>query len=217
MDSIEKVVKEVGVESGIVARMVSTAEAGVVLTQEEAESAATQLSGVKAYLKGIEAKYKSWTEGLNQSLKRIRDDYNPVKAAAEKAEKIWKGKLTDFHTEQERQIAIQEAKAREAAEKDRVKLEGQAQRLAEKGKHDQAAAKQQEAEAMPTPVFAPPPKIAGTYFKEEWRYETTNEALIPKQYWVVDHQALAKVVKAMNGTREIPGIRQYPKKIPVSK
>ncbi len=40
---------------------------------------------------------------------------------------------------------------------------------------------------------------------------------IPDEYWVVDHPALAKVVKGSNGNLDIPGIRQYSKKIPVSK
>ncbi len=217
MDSIEKAIQEVKIEGGAVAKMIVLAEAAVIKGQPELEAAASHLSGVKSYLKGIEAKYKHWTEGLNQSLKRIRDDYNPVKAAAQKAEVIWKGKITAYHTEQERQIAIQQAKAREAADRDRLKLEGQADKLEAKGKTDQAEAKREEAAATPTPVFAGPPKIAGTYFKEKWVYEVKDEALIPREFWIVDYKKLDGVVDDMKGTKEIPGIRQYSKKIPVSK
>ncbi len=217
MDSIEKAIQEVKIESGAVAKMIVLAEAAIIKGQPELEAAASHLSGVKGYLKGIEAKYKHWTEGLNQSLKRIRDDYNPVKAAAQKAEAIWKGKITAYHTEQERQIALQQAKAREAADKERLRLEEQAKKLDAKGKPDQAEAKREVAAATPTPVFAGPPKIAGTYFKEKWVYEVEDEALIPREFWIVDHKKLGGVVEDMKGTKDITGIRQYPKKIPVSR
>jgi len=212
MDSIEKVVKEVGVESGIVARMVATAEAGVIRGQPELESAAEQLSSVKGYLKGIEAKYKSWTEGLNQSLKRIRDDYNPVKAAAQKAETIWKNKIDVYEDEQDRKRREAEAKLREQAEKDRLKLQAQAEKLEVRGKPDQAEAKRMEAENVPTPLVAAPAKPSTLSYTPEWHYEVTNEKEIPPEYWVVDHKRLAQVVRALKGTKEIGGIRQFDKR-----
>jgi len=154
---------------------------------------------------------------LNDTVKKINDLFRPALDTAKEAEKAWSDKMAAFQTEQENKVKLQEAKAREAADKERAKLDARAERLEGKGKDDQAAALRQEAEAVPTPVLAGPPKIAGTYFKDEWTYEVTELDKIPDEYWVVDHQALAKVVKAHNGTKEIAGIRQYPKKIPVSK
>jgi len=98
-----------------------------------------------------------------------------------------------------------------------VKLDQQADRLESRGKSYQAQAKREEAEAVPTPVLAPPPKPKDAYFREDWRYTVKDAKLVPQEYWIIDHQAIARVVKAMKGTKEIPGIHQYPEKITVSK
>jgi len=209
MESIEKVVTEVGIEGGVVAKMVAIAEGGRITTPMELDVAAQYLAGVKGYLKGIEAKYKGWTEGLNQSLKRIRDDYNPVKAAAEKAERIWKGKINAFHHEQEQRRQLQEAKLREQAEKDQAKMEAQAQRLLDKGKTEQAEVKLAEAEAIPTPVVAPPEKIKGISYRDTWEFEVVDEAKVPRMYLLLDHKKIGAQVRATKDTLEIPGIRVF--------
>jgi len=216
MESVELAVKEVSVEGGVVAKMVAVAEAGVIRTPMELEVAAQTLAGVKGYLKGIEAKYKRWTEGLNLSLKRIRDDYNPVKAAAQKAEAIWKDKIEVYEDEQDRKRREHEAKLREEAQKDAAKLEAAADKLEEKGKHDRADAKRMEAAAVPTPVIAAPEKPSTLTYREDWLYEVTDEKAIPDDYRVVDHQKLARVVKATKGSLKIPGIRQFPKRVVAS-
>jgi hypothetical protein len=185
--------------------------------QPQADEGARQLRSVKDYFKRIEDLRKSLTKPLNDTIKRINDLFRPATDMAVKTEKVWKDKLVDYHTEQENKRRLQEAKDREAADKERAKLEGQALRLAEKGKTDQAVAKRQEAEAIPTPVAPPVEKPKGYSEREDWQYEVLNESAIPSEYWVVDHQALAKVVRALKGTKGIPGIRQFPRQIPVSR
>jgi len=217
MDFIEKAEIKATEEGNIAMRMLSQAITVVIATPHNLEEVASNRKAVKDYFKRVDGLRKELVDPLNATVKKINSFFRPALDDATSADEVLGKKMGAFQTEQETQIRIQEAKAREVADKERVKLEQQASRLEEKGKADQAQAKREEAEAVPTPVLAPPPKPKDAYFREEWRYTITDRALVPKEYWVIDEQALARVVKAMKGTKEIPGIHQYPEKITVSK
>jgi len=188
-----------------------------ISTQQQADGAALELKGVKDYLKRLDFLRKELVTPLNDHIKKINGMFRPPADLAEKTIKLLGEKLVEFHTGQENKRKLQEARDREAADKERAKLEARAERLDDKGKPDQAEALRQEAEAMPTPVAPPVEKSKGLSMREDWQYEVLNESAIPSEYWVVDHQALAKVVRAMKGSKAIPGIRQFPKQIPVSR
>ena len=217
MDSLRIAETKATEEGSAASTMLAHANGTTISTQDGQEQAATGRKAIKDYVKRVDSLRKELVDPLNATVKKINSLFAPALDTATEADKILGLKMGAFQTEQENQIRIQEAKAREAADKERVKLEGRAERLEGKGKPDQAEALRQEAEAVPTPVFAPPPKPKDAYFREEWRYEVVNTALVPPEYWVIDHQALARVVKAMKGTKEIPGIRQFQEKITVSK
>ncbi len=217
MDSLQIAETKATEEGSASLKMLAHANGTTISTQEGQEQGATARKAIKDYIKRVDGLRKELVDPLNATVKRINDLFRPALDTAGQADKVLGQKMGVFQTEQENQIRIQEAKAREAAEKERVKLDQQADRLESKGKPDQAQAKREEAEAVPTPVFAPPPKPKDAYFREEWHYAVTKESEIPDEYWVVDHKMLAKVVKDMKGTKEIPGIRQFPEKITVSK
>ncbi len=217
MDFLQKAEISAKEEGSAAGMMLVHANDTTISTQEGQDQAATGRKAIKDYVRRVDSLRKELVDPLNATVKKINDLFRPALDTATLADKVLGQKMGAFQTEQENQIRIQQAKAREAAEKDRVKLEGQAKKLEDKGKGDQAQAKREEAEAVPTPVFAPPPKPKDAYFREEWKYTITDRALVPKEYWVIDEQALARVVKAMKGTKEIPGIHQYPEKITVSK
>lgn len=217
MDLLVRAETEARAESVTVSNMFSTAYNLAVTTHPEAEVAAAQRKDVKSYFKRIEDLRKSLVGPLNDTVKKINELFKPAGELATKTDKLLGDKLAAYHTEQENKLRLQEAKDREAADKERAKLDAQALRLAEKGKTDQAVAKREEAEAVPTPVLAPPEKIAGTYFREEWVYEILNEAEVENQYKMLDHPKIGKIVKATKGTLPMRGIRQYSKKIPVDR
>jgi len=217
MDFLQKAEIKAQEESSAASTMLAHANGTTISTQLCQEQAAAGRKAIKDYVKRVDSLRKELVDPLNATVKKINDLFRPALDTATEADKLLGQKMGAFQTEQENKVRIQEAKAREAAEKERVKLERQADRLEDKGKGDQAQAKREEAEAVPTPVFAPPPKPKDAYFREEWKYTVTNISLVPKEYWILDLQALARVVKAMKGTKEIPGIHQYPEKITVSK
>jgi len=217
MDFIQVAETKAREEGSVATRFLSQAHKVVIATQHNLEEVATNRKAIKDYFKRVDELRKELVGPLNGTIKKINDLFRTPLDDVTEADKVLGQKMGVFQTEQENKVRIQEAKAREAAEKERVKLEGQADRLESKGKGDQAQAKREEAEAVPTPVFAPPPKPKDAYFREEWKFTVTNISLVPKEYWILDLQALARVVKAMKGTTEIPGVHQYPEKITVSK
>lgn len=67
--------------------------------------------------------------------------------------------------------------------------------------------------APPAPVFVPPApvihaKVEGApMFGEDWIFEVTNEALVPREYLTLDDVKIGKVVRAMKDKTNIPGIK----------
>jgi len=217
MDLLQRAETQAIAESKLISDRFEIAFRATITTQYEADGAAQELKGVKDYLKRLDALRKELVTPLNDHIKKINGLFKPPAELGEKTAKLLGDKLVVFHTGQENKRRLQEARDREAADKERAKLEERATRLDDKGKPDQAEALRQEAEAMPTPVAPPVEKSKGLSMREDWQYEVVNECEIPSEYWVVDHQALAKVVRALKGTKEIPGIKQFSKQIPVSR
>lgn len=127
--------------------------------------------------------------------------------------------------ERERLAELQrkaEAKAREEAEALRRQAEeaesagraAEAARLSAKAEkvEDRAAEKVEDLQLREAMVVAPvvereTPRIAGTSFREVWKFEVTDPAQVPRQYLAVDEAKVRKVVQALKGDAEIPGVR----------
>jgi hypothetical protein len=129
--------------------------------------------------------------------------------------------------EQDRLQAIADAATRKADlaskalrdEAERVQAEGDA-RAAEKllGRADsidsRAQAKADEFNDRASQVVAvvsdrAAPKVGGIAIPKVWDFEVTDESLIPREYFELDHTRLRKVVMALKGLCKIPGIRVF--------
>ena len=116
-----------------------------------------------------------------------------------------------------------EAKKRQEAEVERVRLEAQARKEAE----DRAIAEAAEAERngdmataaaiVAAPVQAAPVIVAPalpkrqTKIPEAWAFRVTNQALIPREYLTVDQIKLGGVARATKGSIKVPGVEFYDK------
>lgn len=110
------------------------------------------------------------------------------------------------------------AREQRAADAERRRLEDEA-RLAmaadlEKAGKPEAAARALTA-PVTVPVFTPPvqavPKADGISFSDQWgEFTVTDEALIPREYWVRDDQKIRRVIRALKGETKIPGIDVLP-------
>ena len=128
--------------------------------------------------------------------------------------------------EQERLEA--EERARVAAEEARLRAQAVEVRLAEAVVAEQAGdtvrvqalveAPIVVAPVLPRAIFvAPPPvaqpKVEGVSFRDDFDFEITDAALIPREYLMPDLVRIRGVVKAMKMATNIPGIKVIPKRI----
>ena len=66
----------------------------------------------------------------------------------------------------------------------------------------------QAAVSAPVPAAAAP-KPAGISTRKVWKFEVTDAAKLPPEYLVPDIKKIGKVVRALQGDTEIPGVRVY--------
>ncbi len=68
-----------------------------------------------------------------------------------------------------------------------------------------------------TPTTPAPPKVDGLSFREVWKWDVVAEAAIPRMYLQVNKEAINRVVDGLKGQTNIPGIRVYCDKVPVTR
>jgi chemotaxis protein histidine kinase CheA len=177
-------------------------------------------------VKKINAGFKPVSEALDQALECYR---KPMSAFQAEQARI------RAEAERERQRLEAEARAKAEAEMAaarRAAEEAEAARKAAQvedpmeallAEEDAADAERKAAEARaqaeqsiraiatiepPVPV---PAKVTGAASRTTtvWKYEVTDEALVPLSYRPIDHAALARDVRALKGEAQIPGVRVY--------
>lgn len=115
-----------------------------------------------------------------------------------------------LEAEEKRRQAEQEVKAGREAEA--AKLREQAERIEDKG-----AAKSEAFQDRASQVVAPvaqqqAPKVAGVSVPLVWDFEVTDDKAIPREYLDRSDVRIRKVVQAMQGNTNIPGVRVFQRK-----
>lgn len=207
--------------------IVSKAQAHVVSDQESYEIATSTIKAIKGLKKEVESSFDpiikkahdSWKESLAQK-KKFTDPLD-------EADAILRRKSADWYAEQERirreeQRKADEEKARlerEAREKAEAEARAEADRLAAEGKNVAAQI------VLETPVKIEPVKVTqvvqpapasnGVGFRESWDYTIEDVSLIPREFMVIDHAAIGKIVRAMKDKTNIPGVKVTASKVAV--
>ena len=152
----------------------------------------------------------------------------------DKPDKIVRAKLVPWEQEKRRIQAELERHAREVAEKAAAELRKQAEEQAQKDAEERRLTEAVAAEAagdaakaeelLEAPVVAEPvvepvtpfipvlsaPKVEGAgAMVTVWKFEIVDQALIPREYLSVNESAIGKVVQALKGGANIPGVRVY--------
>ena len=128
-----------------------------------------------------------------------------------------------------KEAQAREAEERERARKARERAEEAARKAAEAGREERAAAMreaarieeerrnaaaQAEAEAkraaadmMPAAIIVQDaPKAAGVSTRKAWKYRIDDVTKLPAQYLIADDKKIGKVVRALGGDTDIPGV-----------
>jgi hypothetical protein len=179
-----------------------------VATAEQYTDAGVELQRVKGVLKRLEDQRLLFTRPLDASKKAIMDFFRGPADKLARAEAGIRRAMTGFSQEQERLRREEQARADEAARKEREKLEARATKAAESGKSEKAAELQQRAATVVAPVISrETPKVAGIAMRDVWKFEVVDPDEVPRQYLSVDEAKLRKVVGALKGDCRIPGVR----------
>lgn len=159
-----------------------------------------------------EGQIKSTMIAYSNEQERIRAEQERIlreKAAAEES------RQRKIKEDQERQWREkEEAKRREAeelAKAGRAEEARKAQEAADKAAKIAEERRQQASEVyVPAPTVAPTiQKPSGVSMKQNWKARVINEALVPREYLIVDVQKLDKIAKAVKGSLSIPGVEMY--------
>jgi len=107
-----------------------------------------------------------------------------------------------------------EAKAREIAEKAVAKAE----KFEADGKEHAAERIVNEAHDKVIEILGVTPDVpeeidtSGIALRETWKFSIVNEALIPREYLIPDEKKIGRIVRALKGATDIPGIRVWSEK-----
>lgn len=181
-----------------------------IATPEAYVASADRLRAIKGIQKQLDDAEKAITKPMNDALKAARDLFRAPKDAAAKAEYLIKQAITAYQAEQRRIEQEKQRQADEAARKERERLAKLQEAAAKRGDEAKAEAFQERAAAVVAPVvIVEAPKVEGIATRTVWKFEVTDAAKVPREYLVVDETRIRKVVNALKGDCNIPGVRVY--------
>ena len=197
----------------------------IISNQSDYEAASTVLSEVKSRYKELDAQRKEITKPIDAAKKAVMDLFKTPLELLEKAESKIKGLMIGYTNEQERKAREEQARLQRLADAEAAKqkkiLEEKIARAEASGKTEKAEELQMQKETI-TPIVAPiiAPQIEtpkGVSYREQWSAEIIDEKLIPREYLIVNLQALNKIAAATKGTISVPGVRFVSTKILASR
>lgn len=175
-----------------------------------------RLENSERHLKGLMIAYSTEQERIRAEKEEKLRQQAAVEEARqrkikEEQERQWREKENAAAAELARQNALIAN-----AKNEKQRAEAEAAAAIAKAEQAKAAAKaeeraQQAAEVQViAPTIAPTfQKAAGTSLKKNWKARIINEAVIPRDYLMVDLSKLDKVAKATQGSLNIPGVQFY--------
>lgn len=182
----------------------------IVTTNEQYESAAFELQAIKGAKDRLEKLRKTFTAPLDQAKKAIMDFFRGPTEQLDAAEFRYKRAMVVYSDEQARKQRDEQARADEAARKERERIAELARKAAQAGKLEKAEALQQKSAAVVAPVIqCEAPKVTGIATREQWKFEVTDAALLPREHTLPNMTSIGGVVRALKGNTSIPGVRVW--------
>jgi hypothetical protein len=181
-----------------------------ISTQMEYDQAGEYRKNIKGAIKQIEELRFSFTRPLDQLKKKWMDFFNvPLTKLTTGDGVLERGRLT-FAREQERIRQEAERKLQAEAEKKRLAAEKKAAEARAAGNEAKAERFEEKAAAVISPELAPTfEKTSGIGTVKRWKFEITDEKLIPRRYLTPNLVQIGKEVRASGDMLNIPGIKIY--------
>lgn len=199
--------------------IVKKAQAIIVANAEQYSLAGELLLDIKDLEKRIIGRFEEPKQKAHEAHKAITALEKELLLGPRTAKAVIEEKLAGWRDEQERARKLEQKKLQEAmeaqAEKDRAS-EIKALQKAGKAKEAKALAKEEIIVDVPT-VVSEVPKVDGLSVRKQWKFEVTDDTLVPREYLMPDDGKIAKVVRALQGNTSIPGVRVWEESITVGR
>jgi len=193
--------------------LTAQAQALTIKSVDDYEEAAGWLKSIKGFLQVIETARLKVTKPLNEALRARNAEAKEAAQPLLEAEGKIKRSMIAYSDAQDRIRREEQRRQNEAAERERQRLAEISERAAAKGQDKKAENFADRAAAVQAPlVQTAAPKVAGVTIPKVWTFEITDEDLIPREYLDVSEVRIRKVVNALKGDTNIPGVRVFEQK-----
>lgn len=191
--------KELNQLKGNTSTLVTSAQALVIKTTNDLPASADLLKAIKEAQSVVKKRKEEITRPLMQSLASARDLFKPFEGAFEEAEKVVKGKIAQFQTEEEARIEAEKEKIVEKVDSGKMKGATAVKKLGELGGIQTTASG--SSGSIQTRTLT--------------KVRVIDEALLPREYLVPDMNKITKAI--LQDGIEIPGAEKYTEKSIVSR
>jgi hypothetical protein len=197
----------------------SQAQALKVVDHETYERMAEFVLTLRKMVKYFEDLYRPRIKQADEVTKGLRADMRRLQEPAIHAQEYGDRELAAYDRLQAN--IAEEKRLKEQAEKDereKAEREELAKLLTELGQKDSAA----DVLAAPSedpPVFIPKdtPRVPGLTYRDDWKFEIIDSAALPREYLIPDEIKIGRVVRALKGTTNIPGVRVYSVRVAIGR
>ena len=185
------------------------AEGFKILAPEHFTASGNLLKKIKGKMADFESLDKEARKPFEDKAKTIRTLFKMPIDILKAAEAKIKNAILDWNDKLEADRQAKEAALRKAQEAEAKKLEAKANRAKDPEKKAELQA-QAEAVKLAEPIVATQTtKVEGISTVTSWSFEIVDQNLIPKDYLMPDEVKIGKVVRATQGSLQIPGVRIY--------
>ena len=205
--------EDVSVIKAEVAPVLMDASAMRVTTPAEYTFAGNFLKTIKGAQSKVVAFFAPMKQKAHEAHKAITSQESETLKPLQEAEATVKRAMLTYHAEQERIRQEEQRKAQaaadEAARRERERLEKEAAKLKTPELRE---ARMEQAAAVIAPmvqVASAIPPVQGQSIRKTWAARVVNVDLVPREYMVVNEQALTAFAKATKGAVKLPGVEFY--------
>jgi|SRR5215471_4351804 len=132
----------------------------------------------------------------------------------ENAARILKQKMIQWDRDQEQARRLEEARLESERNKEAAKeRQTTFELLKELGLHERAEELRAEPAAFNPVVLPKSTPDVGLRYRSDWKYRVTDPQAVPREYLMLDHVAIGKVVRALKDKTNIAGIEPYETKV----
>jgi len=193
--------------------VVDTAKAMQVSSPVQYQGAADYLKAIKAAQKKVVDHFGGMKEAAHKAWKTITAQESDTLKPLADAEAVLKRSMLTYQTEQE---AIRQAEQRRLQAEADARARAEQDRLLKLAESRKTEAKREEYREAAAAVIAPvvqvastTPVIAGQSIRKTWRARVVNQALVPREWLVVNEKALDAFARSTSGAVQIAGVEMY--------